>query len=90
MNQLNKLWNRLSWPQRVWLAVAAVAVSGGIFSLNRWTQERDFKPLFSGLAPEDAGAVTARLREMAVDTDWAVKVPRSWCLRAKWPKLASN
>src|SRR5215471_3103624 len=67
MNQLNKLWNRLSWPQRVWLAVAAVAVSGGIFALNRWTQERDFKPLFSGLAAEDAGAVTARLREMAVE-----------------------
>ena len=67
MNQFNKLWNRLSWPQRVWLAVAAVVVSAGIFALNRWTQERNFKPLFSGLAPEDAGAVTARLREMAVE-----------------------
>src|SRR5215471_2936582 len=67
MNQLNQLWGRLSWAQRIWLATAALAVSGGIFALNRWTQERDFKPLFSGLAPEDAGAVTSRLREMAVE-----------------------
>ncbi len=29
----------------------------------RWNQERDFKPLFTGVAPEDAGPLLAKLRE---------------------------
>ncbi len=40
---------------------------GGLFSLNRWNQERDFKPLLTGLAPEDAGTVTTKLKELGVD-----------------------
>jgi flagellar M-ring protein FliF len=67
MNQLRQLWARLSWRQRIWLAVAVLGVAGGLSALNHWNQERDFKPLFSGLAPEDAGAVAAKLRESAVD-----------------------
>ena|ERR1051326_5740920 len=62
-----QLWNRLSWAQRISLAAAVVAVVGGLAALNRWNQERDFKPLFSGLAPEDAGALTAKLHELGVD-----------------------
>jgi flagellar M-ring protein FliF len=67
MNQLLQLWKRLTWPQRIWLAVAAAAVIGGLAALNHWNQERDFKPLFSGMAPEDAGTVTAKLRELGVE-----------------------
>src|SRR5262245_23761001 len=67
MNQVSQLWNRLTWAQRIWLAVAAAAVIGGISYLNHWNQERDFKPLFSGLTAEDAGTVTAKLRELGVD-----------------------
>src|SRR5262245_2488874 len=64
MNQLKRLYDRLSWKQRIWIAVAIIAVVGGILALNRWNQERDFKPLMSGLAPEDAAAVTTRLKEL--------------------------
>src|SRR5512146_3281457 len=67
MNQLKQLWNRLTWSQRIWIAAAAVAVVAGLIELNRWNYERDFKPLFSGLAPEDAGTVTAKLRDLGVD-----------------------
>jgi flagellar M-ring protein FliF len=67
MNQFTQLWKRLTWPQRVWIAVAAAAVIGGLLWLNHWNQERDFKPLFSGLAAEDAGTVTAKLRELGVE-----------------------
>jgi len=67
MNQITQLWNRLSWAQRIGLFAVIAAVAGGMISLNHWNQERDFKPLFSGLAPEDAGAVTAKLRELGVD-----------------------
>lgn len=67
MNQLTQLWKKLTWNQRIWIAAAAIAVIGGLVELSRWNQERDFKPLFSGLAPEDAGSVTSKLRELAVD-----------------------
>jgi flagellar M-ring protein FliF len=67
MNQFTQLWKKLTWAQRTWIAVAAVAVIGGLLSLNRWNQERDFQPLFSGLAAEDAGTVTAKLRELGVE-----------------------
>jgi flagellar M-ring protein FliF len=67
MNQLTQVWARLTWNQRIWIAAAALAVIGGLTQLNRWNQDRDFKPLLSGLAPEDAGTVTAKLRELNVD-----------------------
>jgi len=67
MNQLTQLWKRLTWNQRIWIAAVTVAVIGGLVELNRWNQERDFKPLFTGLAPEDAGTVTAKLRELGVE-----------------------
>lgn len=67
MNQLSQLWKRLTWNQRIWIAAAALAVIGGLVELSHWNQERDFKPLFSGLAPEDAGTVTAKLRELGVE-----------------------
>jgi flagellar M-ring protein FliF len=66
MNQFTQLWKKLTWAQRTWIAVAVVAVIGGLLSLNHWNQERDFQPLFSGLAAEDAGTVTAKLRELNV------------------------
>ena len=64
MNQLRQLYKRLSWNQRIWIAVAIVALAGGLFTLHRWNQERDFKPLLTGLAPEDAGSVTTKLKEL--------------------------
>src|SRR5579885_1755325 len=67
MGQLNQLWSRLTWAQRIWIGVAAAAVIGGLSYLNHWNQERDFKPLFSGLAPEDAGTITSKLRELGVE-----------------------
>jgi len=67
MDQLTQLWNRLSWGQRIAIFIVAAAAIGGTLSLNHWNQERDFKPLFSGLAAEDAGAVTAKLKELGVE-----------------------
>ena len=67
MNQLVQLWKKLTWNQRIWIAAAALAVIGGITALNHWNQERDFKPLLSGLAAEDAGTITAKLRELNVE-----------------------
>jgi flagellar M-ring protein FliF len=49
------------------LAVALVSVVGGLMALSRWNQERDFKPLYSNLAPEDAGALVTKLKEGGID-----------------------
>src|SRR6202790_998278 len=67
MDQLKQIFRKLTWQQRIWLAVAVVAVIGGITTLSHWNQERDFKPLFSGLAAEDAGALLPKLKESGVD-----------------------
>jgi flagellar M-ring protein FliF len=67
MPQLKDLFARLSWSQRSVLALAVVAVVGGLLALQRWNDERDFKPLVSGLAAEDAGAVAAKLKESGVE-----------------------
>jgi flagellar M-ring protein FliF len=67
MNQLKQIFDRLSWSQRIWIAVAVVAVIGGMAWVNHWNDERDFKPLFTGLADEDAGALVAKLHEANVE-----------------------
>ena len=67
MNQLKQIYDRLSWTQRIWILIAAVAVIGALAWLNHWNDERDFKPLFSGLADEDAGALVTKLHEAGVE-----------------------
>lgn len=62
MNQITAVFRRLSVAQRIWLGTAALAVFGGITAFSRWNQERDFKPLFTGVAAEDAGPLLAKLR----------------------------
>lgn len=63
MDQLKKLLLSLSLKQRISLGAVALAVIGGLFALSHWNRERDFKPLYTGLAPEDAAAVLAKVRE---------------------------
>jgi len=67
MNQFTLLYQRLSWAQRIWIVVAAAAVIGGLMQFARWNEERDFKPLYTNLAAEDAGTLTAKLKEAGVD-----------------------
>lgn len=66
MDQLRRLFEKLTWAQRIWLAVAVTAVIGGLSALSHWNQERDFKPLFGNLAAEDAGALVAKLKETGI------------------------
>ena len=67
MNQIKQLFQKLSNTQRILLAAVVMAVVGGMTSLSHWNQERDFKPLFTGMAAEDAGPLLAKLREMATE-----------------------
>ncbi len=65
--QLLQLAGSLSIRQRILLIAAAIAVVAGLVAFTRWRRERDFKPLYTQLAPEDASAVVAKLRESGAD-----------------------
>lgn len=67
MDQIKKLLQSLTWKQMLSMAVAAAAVLGGLTALSHWSRERDFRPLYSSLAPEDAAAVLAKVRENGSD-----------------------
>ena len=67
MAQLKKLLASLTGRQKISIALAAVLVAGSLIGLTRWQRERDFQPLYSGLATEDAGQVVESLRERGVE-----------------------
>ena len=67
MNQFRQLASQLSLQQKILIVIAACVVAGGILLGVRWNRERDLRPLFTSLAPEDAAAVVEHLRTAQVD-----------------------
>jgi flagellar M-ring protein FliF len=67
MDQLRKLIASLTLNQRLALIAAAALVIGGIMGMVHWRKETDFRPLFTNLASEDAGAVVQKLRESGAE-----------------------
>lgn len=63
MGELNRLLANLSLRQKISLVAAALTVAAALYGLAHWGRERDYRPLYTGLAAEDAGAIVARLRE---------------------------
>jgi flagellar M-ring protein FliF len=64
---MKKLLANLSMRQRITVAIVVVAVGAGLYSLVQWKKEADFKPLFTGLAPEDGASIVQKLKESGVD-----------------------
>ena len=80
LEQFKRLVLSLSVRQRILIVLAALMVAGGLWWLARWNKDRDFKPLYTGLSGEDAGAIVAKLKESGteyriVDNGQAVQVP---------------
>jgi flagellar M-ring protein FliF len=67
MPQIKKLLASFSAGQILTILLVAGAVGGGLFYFTRWRRESDFRPLYTGLEAEDAGAVVERLKQSAVD-----------------------
>jgi len=67
MDQLKKLFSSLSVAQRIAILFAAVAVVGGVMWFSKYQRESGMRPLYTALAPEDAGAIVAKLRESGID-----------------------
>ncbi|MCL5746245.1 MAG: flagellar M-ring protein FliF [Acidobacteria bacterium] len=64
---MKKLLESLSIRQRISIVVAALMVGAGIYAFTRWKHESDFKPLFTSMAAEDAGAVVQKIKESGVE-----------------------
>ncbi len=64
---MNKLFAHLSIRQRIMVAAVALLAGGLIYSLVRQQREADFRPLFTGVAPEDAAAIVQKLKESGVE-----------------------
>jgi flagellar M-ring protein FliF len=67
MNQLARIWSSLSRGQQISLIVIPALAFAAIFGLLRWKHESDFRVLYSGLAPEDASAVTQTIRTAGIE-----------------------
>src|SRR6185437_14999299 len=67
MNQFKSLFNALSTSQRIGIAAVAIAFAAGIISFVHWRHEAGFRPLFTGMSPEDAAAIVQKLKENGVE-----------------------
>jgi flagellar M-ring protein FliF len=67
MDQIKQLFANLTLRQKISIGAAALAVIGLLVALSHWNKERDFKPVYTGLASEDAGQVLTRLKESAIE-----------------------
>src|ERR1035438_8876110 len=67
MEQMKKLLARLSMAQKFSIAAAAVLAAASPFGFAQWRREADFRPLYTGLAAEDAGAVVQKLKETGTE-----------------------
>ena len=67
MDQLKKLFATFTMAQKIGLAAMIVFLGVAVPSFIHWQRESSFKPLFTNMAAEDAGAIVAKLKESGVE-----------------------
>jgi flagellar M-ring protein FliF len=67
MDQLKKLVAGLSLKQRISIGVTAALILAAIYGFSHWRREQDFKPLYTGVAAEDAAAIIQKIKESGSD-----------------------
>lgn len=67
MDQAKKLLASLSVVQRFTIVICGIGVAALVMWFSRFEHDRGMRPLYSSLAPEDASAMVAKLRESGVD-----------------------
>src|ERR1700730_10710453 len=67
MDQFKKLFGALTPRQLGTIVIVAIAVVAGVMGFSHWQRESGLKPLYTGLAPEDASAIVQKLREGGLD-----------------------
>jgi flagellar M-ring protein FliF len=81
LQQWKTIWTNLPVRQRITIGAVIAIVAVAVFGMTKWQHERDFKPLYTGMSAEDAGAVVAKLKESGVEfrvsDDGTVSAPSS-------------
>jgi flagellar M-ring protein FliF len=67
MDQLRRLISGLTFFQRLSIFAVAALVVAGIVAFVHFKHEGDFRPLYTGMAPEDAATMVQKLKESAVE-----------------------
>lgn len=67
MDQLTRLWKSLSNVQRISLFLVPILLSAIAVAGLRWKHDADFRTLYSSLTPEDASAVTQKIKEAGIE-----------------------
>jgi flagellar M-ring protein FliF len=67
MGQLTNLLRSLSRKQQISIGVAAAIVIAALYAFTSWHREQDFKPLYTGVAPEEAASVVQKIKESGSD-----------------------
>jgi len=66
LQPLAQSWRQMSMARRFGLLVVAVIAAAVLVATGIWVTQPDYRLLYSGLAPEDAGAITSKLQSMGV------------------------
>src|SRR3954468_3609662 len=61
-HSLLALWQQLGLNQRVSLAVAALALAGGLIAVVMWSRRPDFQLLYARMGDKDSAAVISYLQ----------------------------
>ena len=64
---MKKILAHLSTRQRITIVLVLLAAGAALYGLVAHQREADFRPLFTGIAPEDAAAIVQKLKETGVD-----------------------
>jgi flagellar M-ring protein FliF len=67
MSQLSKIWTSLTRSQQISLVIVPIVVCAIAAGLLKWKHDAGFRVLYSSLAPEDAAAVTQKIREAGIE-----------------------
>src|SRR5579864_8492 len=63
MDQFKRLAGNFSVRQRWTILIVGALVAFGVYSISNWERERNFKPLYTSLSPEDASVIVQKLKE---------------------------
>lgn len=67
MDQLKKLYASLTLKQKISIGIAALTIVIAIVGFSKWHKEQDFKPLYTGVAPEDAAVIIQKIKESGAE-----------------------
>ncbi|NLI94171.1 MAG: flagellar M-ring protein FliF [Peptococcaceae bacterium] len=67
LNSVKNYWKKLTRPQKVVLVLAPLVVATALLSLIYWASRPQYETLFTKLSSNEAGSITAKLKELKID-----------------------